>query len=220
MSTRYQRADRNAAGAEIQLRITLFADYLCPWCWPPAVRLRELRDRRPGAIELEHRSFLLLPEGASRTFTEYHLEHRRAAWEMSGLPYDLPPVDSPYPTSSVPALSAARWVQHEYPDHFDEFDLTLYDAFFRETADISDPEILADLAAQVGLPADRLMAAVEEGEFDGRVLAEYEDALALGITAVPTVLIGEEVLVGAVPLEAYEQAVERTLAAERTLAEE
>ncbi len=212
MSTRFQRAEGFHSGAEIQVRVTIFADYLCPWCWPPAVRLRELRDRRPGAIELEHRSFLLLPEGASRTFTEYHLEHRRAAWKMSGLPYDLPPVGSPYPTSSLPALSAARWVQHEYPEHFDEFDLSLYDAFFRETADISDPEVLADLAEQVGLPAERLMAAVEDGEFDGRVLAEHEDALALGISAVPTVLIGEEVLVGTVPLEAYEQAVEARLA--------
>lgn len=211
MSTRYQRAERDAAGAHVQLRITLFADYLCPWCWPPAVGLRDLRDCRPGMIQLEHRSYLLLPEGAARTFTEYHVEHRRAAWKMSGLPYDLPPVGTPYPTSSLPALSAARWVQHEYPEHFDEFDLTLYDAFFRQTADISDPEVLADLAAQVGFPAERLRAAVEEGEFDGRVLAEYQDALALGITTVPTVLIGEEVLVGAVPMGAYEQALERAL---------
>src|SRR4051794_20438602 len=104
-----------------------------------------------GRFELVHRSFVLVEEGAYPVFTEYHLAHRRRARELTGLPYDLPPVGTPYPRSSLPSQEAVKWAQTRHPEQFDAFDLALYEAFFRETKDISNPAVLFQVAASVGL---------------------------------------------------------------------
>jgi len=176
------------------------------------VRLRELRQELPVPVELVHRPFVLLPDEEKRHFTEYYLRHRRAAAELSGLPYHLPDVGDHYPTSSWPALEAAEWVKRAYPDRFDTYDLAIYEAFFQFTRDISDPGVLTDLARSAGIPdPDRLQDSLERRALRGEVAAQVSETERRGVRLIPTVLIGEEALVGAVPAADYRQAARRTL---------
>lgn len=134
-----------------------------------------------------HRAFVLVSEeGRYPGFTEYHLQHRRAARQMTGLPFDLPAVGSPYPTSSWPAQCAALWMRRHHPERFEAFDLALYEAFFRGTRDISSREVLEELA---GLELPDLAALRPE------VAAEHRQAPA---SAIPCVVLDGQVLTGLV----------------------
>jgi predicted DsbA family dithiol-disulfide isomerase len=144
-----------------------------------------------------------------RTFTEYHLDHRRRAREMTGLPFDLPPVGAPYPSSSLPALEAAKWVQRRHPEQFESFDLALFEAFFQRTEDISDPRVLARLAAEQGLDPAELTTSLDRQEYRVEVFREYEDGLRRGVSSIPTVIIGGRPISGAVPYEEYARALEQ-----------
>jgi predicted DsbA family dithiol-disulfide isomerase len=171
------------------------------------VSLRTLADQHPE-VEILHHAFILLPLDEERTFTEYYLRHRRAAGEMTGLPYHLPEIGSHYPTSSLPALEAAEWVKEYHREQFAAYDLSLYEAFFRETRDISTPVILVDLAARLGLPGDELRDALARREYRARVFRTHHEAEKAGVTLIPTVVIGRRVLPGVVPAEQYDEALQ------------
>jgi len=176
------------------------------------VRLRQLTQQFPGQIELVHRAFLLRPEEtAGATFTEYYLRHRRAAREMTGLPFELPEVGAPYPRSSFPALVAAKWVEQHHPERFEEYDLALFHAFFEKTRDISSTEVLAAVAEALGLPADGLVEALRSRQYAGAVFADHEEAMQLGIHSIPTVVAGGRAVSGAVAYEEYERLARRLL---------
>jgi predicted DsbA family dithiol-disulfide isomerase len=163
-------------------------------------------------VRLEHRAFLLRPGERERTFTSYHLGHRQAARDLSGLPFDLPPVGTRYPISSWPALEAAEWVKRRHREQFDEFDLAIYDAFFRETRDIGDPAVLGDLAERLGLRREALERSLAAREYREAVWEENEEALRLGISSIPTVIIGDAHISGAVPYQQYLAAARTALA--------
>ena len=123
--------------------------------------------------------------GSLPRFTEYHLAHRRRARELTGLRYDLPPVGTPYPRSSLPSQEAAKWAQNRHPEQFDALVMALYEAFFRETNDISDPAVLSQVAAGVGLDGRELEEALARREFRSLVLAEHQEALQRGVRQFP-----------------------------------
>jgi predicted DsbA family dithiol-disulfide isomerase len=162
-------------------------------------------------VELVHRAFILLPAERERTFSEYYLRHRRAARDLSGLPFDIPALGAPYPRASLPALEAAQWVKRHHPKQFEPYDLALYDAFFRETRDISDPVVLGTLAAGLGLDRAPLERALAGGQERDAVWAEYETAQRQGITSIPTVQIGSHSISGAVPYEEYLEAARASM---------
>ena len=160
------------------------------------MRLRTLREEFPD-LEVDHRAFVLVPQEGSRpSFTEYHLSHRRAAAQMTSLPFGLPKVGDPYPRSSWPALQAAGWVRLHRPEEFEAFDSALFRAFFEQNLDISELSVLT----QVSGIADLGMMPREE------IAAEHEQALRLGIRSIPSVVFGPEVISGAREYVAYSQA--------------
>ncbi len=178
------------------------------------MRLRQLRDEFGPQIEIEYRAFLLRPEDEDRQFTAYHLQHRRAARQMTGLPFDLPAVGTQYPRSSFPAHEAAHWVRQHHPAQFDAYDLALFAAFFEHTRDISDPVVLADVAREVEIDPAGLDEALQTRAHRDAVWAEYVTALDTGVQAIPTALIGGQAIAGAVPYEEYAQAMRQTISSE------
>lgn len=153
---------------------------------------------------------MLRPEEQERTFTEYSLRHRRAARELTGLPFDLPPAGAPYPRSSLPALEAAAWVKRHHPEQFEAYDLALYQAFFQRSLNISDPGVLGSLAAGLGLDGTPLERALKTGECREAVWADYREALRVGVHSIPSVKIGSRWISGAVPYQEYLQAARQS----------
>ncbi len=86
----------------------------------------------------------------------------------------------------------------------------LMDAYWAESRNIGDPDVLRELAGELGLPADDVERVLAGDDYAERVRASTNQAVSVGITGVPGFLIGSRVLVlGAQPQEVFEQALAR-----------
>ena len=91
----------------------------------------------------------------------------------------------------------------------------LYKAYFVEARNIGDPELLVELAASVGLPAEEARAVLTERRFKDAIDADWAKSAQYGVTGVPTFVAGGYGVVGAQPYEVLEQLVEKAGAARR-----
>lgn len=177
------------------------------------MRLRTLLEEFPGELKLSHRSFILRPEvQPDAKFSDYHLQHRQRAKDLTELPYAMPKVGDKYPSSSLPALTAAKWVQLNRPDKFDTFDLALFSAFFERNENISDAQVLAAIGTQCGIEAQAIAQAITNQETIKQVVADHRAAQEMGINGIPGAMFGADVISGAVSLETYRAAARQFLA--------
>ena len=76
--------------------------------------------------------------------------------------------------------------------------------------------MLADIAEQLGLDPDDLRTALRDGRYRDLVEAQYDEARAAGVTAVPTFVAEGYALVGAHPYENFHKLMEAAGALRRT----
>ena len=86
----------------------------------------------------------------------------------------------------------------------------LFRAYFVDGRNIGDVEVLADIAAGVGLPRDQAMAVMQSRSWKSAVDADWQLSRQYGVTGVPTFVVGRRGLVGAQPYENLEQLVAGT----------
>ena len=85
----------------------------------------------------------------------------------------------------------------------------LYQAYFVESRNIGDVDLLVELAGSVGLPADEARKVLEERRFSDAVDADWQKSHRYGVTGVPTFVADKYGVVGAQPYEVLEQLVEK-----------
>lgn len=112
----------------------------------------------------------------------------------------------PFKARSRRAHEAAIYARaHDRPE---EMRVALFRAFFVENRDIGDRDILVEIGASIGLDADDLRAALAEGRCRDQVIAEERFAAEIGVSAVPTIVIGQVGVQGAQPYEVLRQVYE------------
>ena len=204
------------------LRFIVYFDYLCPWCYNGSVRLRALELEYAGRVELEWRSYLLRPEHKVYSDREKSLEKFRTYtrhWmkvqedgEGDGGDFQVWASDEGPPSSSLPAHCVSKAAEAIGADAFAAMHDRLLRAYFQESQDISDIDVLRKLWSELGLPVSGFDLATR-AETQERVVAEYREALDQGATGVPAVQLAgnSAVIVGAHPLALYRRWIERSL---------
>ncbi len=115
--------------------------------------------------------------------------------------------DFPYlGQESVNAALAARAAQEQ--GKFWEY----HDALYRNQGSLnsgtfSDEKLVA-LAEGVGLDAERFESDLTSGKYEQSVSQDLQEGQGLGISGTPTFFVNEKPLVGAQPIEAFEEAIE------------
>lgn len=93
--------------------------------------------------------------------------------------------------------------------------LALFRAHFTDNRDVSDHDVLADVAASVGLAADRAAAILASGDFAEMVRTEEAYWADQNITGVPAFILGGRMLIpGAQEPEAFIRVIERKVLAD------
>lgn len=88
-----------------------------------------------------------------------------------------------------------------------------FSAYWQEAQDIGRPDVLADLAAGVGLDRAAFAAALDDAGFLAQMLADVEQAHAYGLGGVPALVYNNKYLVsGAQPYAVLAQVAENVLA--------
>ncbi len=198
------------------IRLVVYSDYLCPWCYNAAVRLRRLADEYGDAVAIDWRSFLLRPAPRpGRTLEEFRAYTRswlKPAADPDGATFRVWEGDAGPPSHSVPPHLLAKAAAALSRDAFTAIHERLLHAYFAENRDITARDTQREIWLEAGLPESALARRDDPALLDA-VLREYEDAVELGVTGVPAVRVegNDALIVGAQPLELYRRWIDRLL---------
>ena len=199
------------------VRLDVFSDYLCPWCYNAAVRLREVEQAYGERVSVHWRTFPLIPgQQPDRRVTEKTREGRqRVGAEEPRARFVAPDIDAPLPSSSVPALTAAKCAERQGASAFARFHERLFTAHFRDNLDIGRLDVLRHLASETALDLGRFDADYAGDAYEAVLHDCAEGAAWFGVSGLPTVVLNEKLsLVGAVPTERYRLLIDWILAGE------
>jgi 2-hydroxychromene-2-carboxylate isomerase len=117
---------------------------------------------------------------------------RRAA--ERGLPEFAPPESWPVQSWSLAPLRAALVAEEHGRLH--EFTVAAYRKAFTESRSLADVDNILAAAEEVGLDRQAVTEGIQRQEIKDRLKGHTEEALARGVTGIPTVAIGDELFWG------------------------
>lgn len=203
------------------MQITIWSDFVCPFCFIGATHLDKALENFEHADEvtIEYKSYQLEP-GAKyvpgRTYKEAMIERKGAAPEQidqmfsqvtemaanAGLDYDF---DIMKLTDTFPAHRVFQYANEEGKgvEYFNK----LYEAFFLNGELISDATVLTRVASEIGINPDRVQEIIDNlKEYDKEVVMDIYEAQQVGVQGVPFFVFNNKYAVsGAQPVESFEQ---------------
>jgi predicted DsbA family dithiol-disulfide isomerase len=201
------------------LRVDVYSDVVCPWCFIGTRRLaRALAARADAdAAVVEHHPYLLHPDAPREGLDlremlarKYAADPERliarveAAAREAGLPLDFSRVRRTYSTVDAHTLlrhSRGAGTQRELAD-------ALFTAYFVEGRNVADPVVLADLAGRHGIDGGGAARLLADDAERAQTVREADEARRAGIQGVPLFVCNERyVISGAQPLDVFERAL-------------
>ena len=185
------------------LAVEVVSDVICPWCFVGKRRM-EQASRQLGddlRLAVRWRPFQLNPtmpkEGLDR---RTYRTAKFGSWEHSqALDAQIAAVGREVGVAFCHDLMARTpntfdahrliWLAGQEGKQ-DEVVEALFRAYFTDGRDIGDSSVLADLAAEAGLPRERASDFLRSDHGSAEVTGEEAQARRLGISGVPTILVG------------------------------
>jgi predicted DsbA family dithiol-disulfide isomerase len=204
------------------MQVEIWSDVACPWCYVGTARFERAVAESGVDVEVVYRSFELdpaVPPGQGPPLVDYlarkfgdksrvQAAHARLTDAGAELGIDFR-WSQMRRANTFDAHRLLAWTLHtDGPEAQRRLKKALLRAYFTEGREVADHEVLADLAAEVGLDRDdaaALLAADDEAEF---VRAERAEAYGNGINAVPTFVVeGEWMIQGAIDTDKWIKAL-------------
>lgn len=204
------------------MKITVWADFVCPFCYIGIKNLEQALTEKGYEwedIDFEYKSFQLEPDATyvpGQTYQERLMERKNASAEdvqtmldqiavmaeRAGLQYDYQQMKL---TDTFPAHHLFQYAK-EAGKGYEYFEI-LYDAFFAQGALISDADFLLTVAKELGLDPKRAAAIINDpAEYAEKVVREIQEASRVGAQGVPFFIFNEKYgLSGAQPPEIFGQ---------------
>ena len=208
------------AGGDEPDAITVYSDYVCPFCYLGRRSLARYQETREEPLAIDWHPFDLRagkrgPDGeidrdADDGKDEDYYEQARENVRRLQEEYDVEMAEElRTDVDSLPAQIVSVHVRETAPDAWLAFDEGVFDALWLDGRDIGDRDVLADVAADVdGLDADAVDRALDDDSLRGRVTDMFDAARRRGVTGVPTFAYDGHAARGAVPPEQLERLVE------------
>jgi predicted DsbA family dithiol-disulfide isomerase len=129
-------------------------------------------------------------------------DHVKHAADEEGLPF----ADRLKTYNSRLAQELGKWAESK--GRGDPFHHAAFKAYFADGTNIAKIPVLLDIAASVGLPREEAESVLVKRSFKKDVDEDWSLAHKKGITAVPTLVMNKDKLVGAYPYEALQKLME------------
>lgn len=202
------------------MQIDFWADVTCPWCY---LSIRHLRQAISSCDFRQHihvrlHSFYLDPaltevwgKSHAHYMTNVHkveyndvtsmYERMDKLGQAEGIRFQWDHLVVAPPTNAYAALAYAR-EEDLYSDQntgAGTYQLRLWEAIARSHFElgknIADPEVIVGCAQDIGLSPRETLSAIQDQSYAEEALADYQSALTMGITAVPTMLIDQQFII-------------------------
>jgi predicted DsbA family dithiol-disulfide isomerase len=184
------------------LKVTLFSDFICPFCYIGFHTIQKLKPEFD--LDIEWRGFQIHPDWPAqgipveKVYGTDGSSTREAAWERIAAMADAAGITMKPPTvltNSFPALAACEYAVEAGKGA--EFEDGVYRAYFAEGANIGDLEVLKKIGAEAGLDPEQIFQATVSPKYQLKLKNNALVAHRRGVDGVPTFFIGEYPLVGA-----------------------
>ncbi|MBJ7554975.1 DsbA family oxidoreductase [Marinomonas spartinae] len=213
------------------LNIQFISDIMCPWCVVGLGNLNNALAQLEDTVDAEitFQPFELNPDmpAEGQAFQEHITEKYGITKEQSDqnrlqikargeeVDFDFNFNDESRMRNSFDAHRLLHWAEHEGKQA--ELKMALFKAHFTNNLDVSDYDVLAKLAAAVGLNSAAAKGILENDQYADDVRQKEAFWQQHGITSVPTIIINNKyAITGGQPAENFKQAIEDILEKEKT----
>jgi len=206
------------------MKIEVWSDYVCPFCYIGKRRLEEAIELTGLVqnIDVQFKAYQLDPStpAVSEISTYERLAEKyqttiEAAKQMTtsvnqqaqtvGLKFDF---DSAKPANTFDAHRLAKWAEAQgKPAEVSE---RLLKAYFIEAQEIGRHEVLLNLIEEIGLDRTQAAEVLSSNAFEKEVKQDIEEGMSLGVQGVPFFVINRKYAIsGAQPTEAFAEALRK-----------
>jgi len=199
-----------------------FADPMCSWCYGFAPIMAELMERFCGRLGFRLVMGGLRP-GETRPWRPKDRDYLRETWarvsDASAQPFDLALLErETFVYDTQPACRAVVTARQQHSD-IRAFALleAISRAFYAANRDVTQPAVLADIAARNGLDPVEFDAVFHSAAMHTATMQDFAFSRDAGITGFPCLLAGSEttgytlVTNGFQPLDGLPEAIDRWL---------
>lgn len=177
-------------------QLIYFADPMCSWCWGFSPVIAGVAAVFGEALPIRLVMGGLRP-GTETPMTDKARAELRTHWghvtEATGQPFDYAFFDRPgFLYDTDPAAQAVVWAREQAPDLALTFLTRIQRAFYAENRDVTSAQVLGDLAGEVGLDREALMAAQGGEALKQATWTDYAISQRAGVTGFPTLIVGPQ----------------------------
>lgn len=186
-----------------ELKVIVFSDYICPFCYVGHHRLMRLKDTYDLKINW---CFLEIhPENSADGEPVTDLDYPSEYWNelMESLKRvakeeNIPLAEHTFTTNSKDALLLAESCKQLGHDTFYKLHEKLFTAFFVDGHNIGDRNILRKIARDCGIQDEVIESSWQDKETQQHIIQNFSTARKYDIKSVPSFVFGERVLTGVV----------------------
>ncbi|WP_035266129.1 DsbA family protein [Ahrensia sp. 13_GOM-1096m] len=198
------------------LRIDIVSDVMCPWCIIGYRQLSAALEASGTAHEVHWHPFELNPQmpAEGQNTREHIMEKYGSTPEQSeqsrqqmkalgdSLGFDFAWTDDSRMHNTFNTHQLLHWADTQGRRH--DLKMALFTAHFTDQRNLSDDNVLADIAAEIGLNREEALAVLEDQRYANDVRADETFWQQQGISGVPAVVFDRKHLVtGAQGVENY-----------------
>jgi len=201
-----------------ELKITVFSDYICPFCYVGHHRLQRLRDNYDLKINW---CFLEIhPETSTAGEPIDSLDYPSQQWrqmmnnlERVAKEENIPLSKLSFITNSKDALLLSEAAKHCGRDIFYKLHEKLFSAYFVDSKNIGNKDVLGEIAESCGIDKETIAAAWTDKTYQKRLLDNFNSAREHKIQSVPSFVFGDRVLTGVVAEKTFREAAQQLVLA-------
>lgn len=194
--------------------LEFYFDFASPYGYIAAQRIDALAQKHNRSVDW--RPMLLgavFKVAGTQPLTEYPLKGKYSTYDFQrsarehGISFRMP---SKFPLGTVGACRGTYWLKATDPDKAVPFLKAAYKAYFVEDRDISSNEVLADIAAGLGIDRAAFLAGLEQPDVKAKLREVTEDAIQTrGVFGSPFIFVDGEPFWGADRLDQIDRWLSR-----------
>lgn len=199
-----------------ELKITVFSDYICPFCYVGHHRLMRLKDSYD--LKINWCFIEIHPENSAEGEPTSSLDYPSEQWDqmMDNLKSvaaeeNIPIAEHSFTTNSQDAILLSEFCKTLGREKFYQLHEKLFTAFFVDDKNIGDREVLKVVAKSCGIEEDTVAAAWNDGQTQKNILNNFNLVKKYEIQSVPSFIFGDRVLTGVVTEKTMRSAAEELL---------
>ncbi len=199
-----------------KLKITVYSDYICPFCYVGHHRLQRLNDNYDLKINW---CFLEIhPETSAEGEPIDSLDYPSEQWqkmlenlERIATEENIPLSTLNFITNSKDALLLSEAAKQCGREIFYDLHEKLFSAYFVDGKNIADKNILKEIAKSCGVDETIIDTSWTDKKYQQRLIENFNSARRHGVQSVPSFVFGERILTGVVDESTFRDAAKKAV---------